>query len=318
MRQRHRALLGAAAGLAGLWLAARSRQYAAYYWNLHNAKRVADRFYAECPSVFKNISYHASTPRRLDVYRPGDGSGYPVVVYVYGGSWHSGNKELYAAAAQRLLPEGVVVVVPDYTLYPAAGYPRQSQEIAAALAWTLENIEAYGGDRARVVVAAQSAGGQVAGLALFDPRFLAAHGHSPAEICGFAGISGVYDIATQLDHERRQARSGQFVVAVMGGRENIRAASPLSFAGPGTPPTLLVHGDADGTVPARMSQDLHARLNAAGAESELIIYRGAGHSAILFEALARTPSRLLTDIMTFVRRSTAGAAAAVRQDPGAA
>jgi acetyl esterase/lipase len=288
--------------LALVWLAARKRQHAVYFWKLYNARHLAARFYAECPTVFKNIPYHASTPRRLDVYRPSEGSGYPVVVYVYGGSWHSGNKELYAAAAQRLLPGGVVVVVPDYTLYPAGGYPRQSREVAAALAWTLENIAAYGGDPRKVVLAAQSAGGQVAALALLDPRFLAAHGHSAAEIRGFAGISGVYDIPTQLAHERRHGRSGRYVVSVMGGRDNIRPASPLTFAGPGAPPTLLIHGDADGTVPVQMSRDLHARLRAAGAESELRIYRGGGHSGILFDALAQNPSRLLTDILAFVRR----------------
>ena len=62
----------------------------------------------------------------LDVYQPENGSGYPVVFYVYGGSWNSGNKELYAPAAQRVLPAGVVMVVPDYTRFPAAGYPGQT------------------------------------------------------------------------------------------------------------------------------------------------------------------------------------------------
>jgi acetyl esterase/lipase len=304
MQARRRLFVGAAAGLAVLWLAVRHRQLGVYFWNLYNAKRVADRFYAECPTVFKNIAYHPSTPRRLDVYRPADGSGYLVVVYVYGGSWNSGNKELYASAAQRLLPEGAVVVIPDYTLYPAGGYPRQSQEIAAALAWTLENIAAYGGDPGKLVVAAQSAGGQVAGLAVFDPRFLAAHGRSAAEVRGFVGISGVYDITTQLAHERRQGRSGRYVESVIGGRGNISAASPLTFAGPSTPPTLLIHGDADGTVPVRVSHDLHARLKAAGANCELMIYPGAGHSSIMFDALAHNPSRLLADIMAFVRQCT--------------
>jgi acetyl esterase/lipase len=309
MPRRYRILLGAAVGLAVAWLAARQRRYAAYYWNLYNAKRLADRFYGECPTVFKNIFYHPSTTRRLDVYRPEEGSGHAVVVYVYGGSWNSGNRKLYASAAQRLLPENVVVVVPDYTLYPAAGYARQSEEIAAALAWTLENIEGHGGDPGKVVLTAQSAGGQVAGLALLDPQFLAAHGHSAAEIRGFIGISGVYDIATQLAHERRQGRSGHYVLSVVGGRENISAASPLTFAGPGAPPTLLIHGDADGTVPVRMSHDLHARLKASGADSTLAIYRGAGHSSIMFEAMAQNPSRLITDIMAFVRRCTTAAGA---------
>jgi acetyl esterase/lipase len=305
MQPSQRALLGLAAAGLILWLAARNRHYARFYWKLYQAKRQADRFYAACPAVFKNIAYHPDTPRTLDVYRPENGDGDPVIVYVYGGSWYSGNKELYASAAQRLLPYGAVIVIPDYTLYPAAGYPRQTQEVAAALAWTLDNIRQYGGDPQRVVVAAQSAGAQVAALALFDPQFLAVHQHSAAEVCGFIGISGVYDIATQLAHQRRRWRSDRFVLDVMGGPQNVRIASPLSFAWPQAPPTLLIHGDADDTVPLRMSQDLHARLQAAGAESELSIYPGAGHSSILFDALAQSPSRLMTEILAFVRRCTA-------------
>jgi dipeptidyl aminopeptidase/acylaminoacyl peptidase len=94
------------------------------------------------------------------------------------------------------------------------------------------------------------------------------------------------------------------VESVIGGRGNISAASPLTFAGPSTPPTLLIHGDADGTVPVRVSHDLHARLKAAGANCELMIYPGAGHSSIMFDALAHNPSRLLADIMAFVRQCT--------------
>ncbi len=275
-----------------------------YYYRLFRAKRLAEQFYASFPCVSKDIHFLAGSPLTLDVYQPEGGSGFPVVFYVYGGSWNSGNKELYAPAAQRLLPEGVVMVVPNYTRFPAAGYPNQTREVAAALAWTLDHIAEYGGDPGRVIVAAQSAGAQIAGLAVYDPRWLAAYGHSPAELRGFIGISGVYDIATQLDYERSKRRSEQYVVNVMGGRENVSSASPSTYAGVDVPPTLLIHGDIDETVPLRMSLDLHERLTAAGAESELRIYAGSGHSDILFRALTEKPARLLDDMLTFTRRRT--------------
>jgi acetyl esterase/lipase len=238
----------------------------------------------------------------LDVYRPAHGDGHAVVVYVYGGSWNSGNKKLYSLAAQRILPKGIVLVVPDYTTFPAAGYPRQSEEVAAALAWTLDHIHEFGGDPARVLLAAQSAGAQIAALALLDPRFLAAHGHSAAELRGFIGISGVYDMECQLAFERKLRRQEQFVLNVIGGQKNTAAASPLTFAGAHAPPTLLIHGDADRTVPLEMSLRLHQRLTESGVASELNIYPRGGHSAILFEALAQNPSRLFTEMLDFVQR----------------
>jgi acetyl esterase/lipase len=275
-----------------------------FYYRLFRATRLADQFYANFPCVSKNIHFLPGSQLTLDVYQPEAGSGYPVVFYVYGGSWNTGNKELYAPAAQRLLPEGVVMVVPNYTLYPAAGYPNQTQEVAAALAWTLGNIANYGGDPSRVIVAAQSAGAQIAGLTVYDPRWLAVHGHSPAELRGFIGISGVYHIPTQLAHERRRHRSGQYVVDVMGGRENVIAASPSTYAGRQVPPTLLIHGDIDETVPLRMSLDLRDRLTAAGADCELRIYAGSGHAEIMFRALTENPPRLLDDMLAFTHRRT--------------
>jgi acetyl esterase/lipase len=153
-------------------------------------------------------------------------------------------------------------------------------------------------------VAAQSAGAQIAGLAVYDPRWLAAHGHSPAELRGFIGISGVYDIPTQLEYERSKRRQEGYVVKVMGGRENATPASPSTYARVDVPPTLLIHGDIDETVPLRMSLDLHDRLQAAGADSELRIYAGSGHSDILFRALTEKPPRLLDDMLSFTRRRT--------------
>ncbi|MCC7358339.1 MAG: alpha/beta hydrolase [Anaerolineales bacterium] len=301
------AALGAAAAGAAVYAVVKHRDMIAFYWKLWAAQRQAEAYYATCPTVVKDIAYSAQTDQRLDVYQPKHGPNQPVLVYVYGGSWNGGRKTLYAAAAQRLLPAGVMVVIPDYTLYPAAGYPTQTQEIAAALAWTLEHAAEYGGDPRKVVVAAQSAGAHLAALALLDPQFLAAHGHSTAEVRGLCGISGVYDIETQLAHERSQGRSGQYVVEVMGGWQNIAAASPSTFVTADAPRTLLIHGDRDQTVPLRMSVEFHERLQAAGADSRFTLYPGSGHSGILFDALAQTPSRLLTEIAQFLRECTAEA-----------
>jgi acetyl esterase/lipase len=297
-----RTTLLAAGGLGLLaWLAVRHRDTARFYYRLLHARREAGRFYRDCPTLTKNIQPHPSVATRLDVYQPAGADGCPVFVYVYGGSWNSGNKELYAPMAQRLLPEGLVVVLPDYTAFPRARFPQPVQEIAAALAWTLENIHHYGGDPRRIVLGAQSAGAQIAATALLDPRWLGAHGHSASEFCGFLGISGVYDVPAEVDFARRHVR---YITDVMGGRDNFAAASPVNFVSPAAPPAMLIHGDADKTVPLRLSLAFHERLRAAGVPSEFVRYERGGHSAILFEALAHNPSRLIVDMLRFVRAHT--------------
>jgi acetyl esterase/lipase len=297
--------LAAAVLLAALaWLAARYRQNLQFFYKLFQAQREAGRYYAGCATLTKNVSPHPSVRTRLDVYQPEGARDCPVLIYIYGGSWNGGNKTLYAPMAQRLLPEGIVLVIPDYTTYPAARFPQPTEEIAAAIAWTLDNIQQYGGDPRRVVVAAQSAGAQVAGVALLDPRWLAAHRHSAAEVRGFLGISGVYDVPAQITFAQQHGRWGRYIEDVMGGRANLAAASPINFVSAAAPPALLIHGDADPTVPMRMSEAFDERLRAAGVESELVTYRGGGHSGILFEALAENPSRLVTDMLRFVRQVT--------------
>ena len=55
-------------------------------------------------------------------------------------------------------------------------------------------------------------------------------------------------------------------------------ASPIVYVTADDPPVLMIHGDADPTVPYERSVEMHAALQAAGIDSELITVRGGGHS----------------------------------------
>src|SRR5262249_1481377 len=161
--------------------------------------------------------------------------------------------------------------------HPAAGYPQQTEEIAAALAWTLDHVAEYGGDPQRLMVAAQSAGAQVGGLALLEPRWLAAHGHSSAEVRGFLGISGAFDVDAGYGFHAGKIRVQATIAAVFGGMEHAAAASPINHLRSGLPPIRLIHGDADRVVPLNVSEAFAQRARAAGVACELLIYPRGGH-----------------------------------------
>jgi acetyl esterase/lipase len=277
------------------------RQEIHFYGLLYKAYRTARKFYAEYEHLARDVVFDPEMAPRLDVYSPPTGRGHPVLVFVHGGGWKDYDKELFAPVAMKLLPEDVVVVIPDYTLHPRAGYEQMAQEVAAALSWTLEHIEAYGGDPRRVVVAGHSAGGHLVGLAVMDPRFLEPYGHSASQVCGVVGMSGVYDIQAEYDYWQARGTHPRVIEEVMGGEENFDRASPLSYVRADLPPILLLHGDEDETVPVAISVDFYGALQAAGAESELVVYEDTGHTDYLFAGLTEARPRLVRDLVEFVR-----------------
>lgn len=295
-------------GVLGI-LAWRYRGKLAYDLRLLNAKLVADRFYSTYAGITKNIAYGTTPRETLDVYQPADTGQHPVLIWVHGGSWISGHKELYAPVAQKVMAERIVVVIPNYTIalnaasndHPLAFL--QAAEIAQVLAWTRENISKYGGDPNRIVMGGQSAGAHLSALVLLDPEYLAALHHSPQEICGWYGIAGPYSIPAQLEYERNiHKNNGQLLFDVFGSQDNFLRGSPVTFVHPNLPPVLLIHGDADETVPLAVSYDLQNALEGVGAKSELKVYAGAGHAGLLFDALAEEKPKLVQDLLAFAKQ----------------
>lgn len=265
---------------------------------LMNVVRVGNAYYEEYPYLTKNIKYGPKSHQVLDVYRPADDKAYPVVLYIYGGGWNSGNKELYALVAQKLVPQGMIVVVPAYQLYPDATYPTMVEDVATAIAWTKQHIATYNGDPTRIIVGGQSAGAQLSAMALLDPAVQQLTMTAPA-LCGYFGISGVYDIAEQYAYEYANGRTAPIMTAVMGGVERFEETSPRVQSLTVFPQTLLIHGDADDTVDISMSQQYADALSAATVPVTFKPYPGRGHSELLFHALTEEPGRLITDVTTF-------------------
>ena len=142
----------------------------------------------------RDISYGADPRNQLDIYRPRASTGAaPVVVFFYGGSWNSGSRSDYAFVGEALAERGIVAVLADYRLYPQVRYPSFLEDSAQAVAWTLKEIQHYGGDPKRVFIMGHSAGAYNAAMVAIDPRWLAAQGASPSSLRGLIGLAGPYD-----------------------------------------------------------------------------------------------------------------------------
>jgi|GEM_PF-37263 len=99
----------------------------------------------------------------IRVYAPEGTGPFPVIVYTHGGGWVIATMDTYDSSARALAnAAGAVVVSVEYRKGPEHRFPAAHEDAFAAYLWTLQNAASVGGDPARVAVAGESAGGNLA------------------------------------------------------------------------------------------------------------------------------------------------------------
>ena len=226
-------------------------------------------------SAARDVSFGPVARQRLDLYKPAKAhagalqSELPLIVFIHGGSWQSGNKDGYDFVGRALASRGFLVAVPNYRLVPQVRYPTFLQDNAAAVRWLIANAAHYGGDSSRIVLVGHSAGAYNAAMLALDPRWL---GSERRHVKGFVGLAGPFDFLP-LD--------GPVTKAAFGNEQDPASTQPITFATADDPPALLLHGAKDNTVYPLNSRTLHTRLAQAGADARLRVYPGLGHLEIL-------------------------------------
>lgn len=245
------------------------------------------------------LAYAEGERHGIDIYAPEGAEGAPVVVFLYGGSWESGDRGMYRFLGASLASAGVVCMVPDYRVWPEVGFPGFVQDAAQALAWAHRNAAAHGGAADRVVLMGHSAGAHIATLLALDGGYLATEGLRPAgAVRGVVGLAGPYDFLPL------RSRTLQ---AIFGPESAWPASQPVNHVAPGAPPMLLATGDADSTVLPRNTESLAARLRAADNPVRTLTYAGIGHREILgaFAPGLRFLAPVRQDVLRFVAETTA-------------
>ncbi|NRB38822.1 MAG: alpha/beta hydrolase [Pseudomonadales bacterium] len=107
-------------------------------------------------------------PLHAKIYHPDNRQGSeqalaPVIIYYHGGGWSSSNIDVNAKMAKQIATTtGAVVVTPQYRLAPEHVYPAALDDAYTALNWVKDNAEHYAWDKNRIIVAGDSAGGNLA------------------------------------------------------------------------------------------------------------------------------------------------------------
>ena len=135
---------------------------------------------ARAQDVKRNIPYAEPAHERqvLDVYSPQGAKDLPVVFWIHGGGWQTGDKSSVQVKPQAFMDKGFVFVSTNYRLWPGVEMGTIVRDVAKSIHWVHDHIAGHGGDPKRLLVMGHSAGAQLAALICTDDRYLKSEGLS--------------------------------------------------------------------------------------------------------------------------------------------
>lgn len=240
--------------------------------------------------LFLTCSLHAAKPyppeiadARIEVYRTVgevdmklwifgekvEGEAKPAVLFFFGGGWNAGSPVQFEPQARHFAERGMVAMVVDYRVKSRHGTAAVEcvKDGKAALAWARKNADKLGIDPKRIATGGGSAGGHVAasigtlsGLGS-EERPNAMVLFNPATTLGSLG-----------EWKARRAVANDRL-----GVEKPEDLSPAHHVGKHTPPTLILHGAKDATVPIESVEAFDKQMKKHKRSCKLVRYEDAGH-----------------------------------------
>lgn len=179
----------------------------------------------------------------MDLSIPQGAKDFATVVWFHGGGLTGGERSV----PSELAGQGIAVVAAGYRLSPQAKSPEYVEDAAAAVAWTFQNIDKYGGSPERIFVAGHSAGGYLTMMVGLDKRWLAAHEIDADRIAGLISYSG-----QTITHFTVRAERGIGELQPV-----IDDMAPLFHVRKGAPPLLLITGDRERELRGRYEENAY-------------------------------------------------------------
>ncbi len=214
---------------------------------------------------------------KLDIYYPTNKENYSTVVWFHGGGITSGNKHI----PEKLMEQGIAVIAVNYRLHPKAECPEYIEDAAAAVAWTFNNIENYGGNPDKIVVSGHSAGGYLTSMVGLDKSYLEKYEIDANRIAMLIPFSG-HTITHMTVRKERSIPDTQPVVDEF---------APLFHARADAPPLILITGDREREMLGRYEENAYMwrMMKVAGHEEtklyELDSFNHGGMASPAFEIL---------------------------------
>ena len=240
---------------------------------------VRDVVYSEVPGPGEGsieLTLDAAFPRQS-----GDALLLPAVIYIHGGSYRSGSKEMGLPFVIAFAEGGYFAASINYRLSGVAPFPAAVHDCREAVRFLRAGAKELGIDPDRIGVWGPSAGGHLSALVATsgNDRTLEAERDVAAAVRCAVAVSAPVDFR-RFDAARGRA-AGMFRQWLGEDpdvyRRNAEAASPLAYLDKSDPPILIVHGTADRLVPIEQAEIFKAALEEAGVPVELVAIEGGDH-----------------------------------------
>jgi len=190
----------------------------------------------------------------------------PTVVFIHGGGWGAGNPDQWFPQCRYFALRGLVGVSVQYRLKSDTTTVAECvTDCKSAIRYLRRNARSLGLDPEKIVVVGESAGGHLAAaLGTIDGY------DEPGEDIAVSGVPNALVLLNPITD--LTTRWGESLGA------KAESLSPLHHISKKTPPTLLIHGDADQVVDLQHARSFHEKMLAVGNRSQLIVLPAADHA----------------------------------------
>lgn len=186
---------------------------------------------------------------KLDVYKKPSLQNAPVVIFLHGGGWDSGDKSHLQQSSMPayFVSNDFLFLAPNYRLVGTYGttkitFKQQGADVAAAIKWAKTNCATYGGDPSKIVLFGYSAGGHLAEMTLRDAEYFDTVGLVPADVKACISLDVYYNLPATYALMTQWGYPVTHLESIFGTNLGIWAqASPLQRQPEANVPHLLVY-----------------------------------------------------------------------------
>jgi acetyl esterase/lipase len=263
------------------------------------------------PVVERDLAYGADVAQRLDLSVPA-AKGFATVIFVHGGSLQSGDKADadYGHVCDAFPAAGIGCANINYRLLSAAPWPAPVEDVASAIAWARDHVQARGGDPRKLFLLGHSSGAMLVALVGSDERWLKQRNLTSAALAGIMPMGSI-----MWDDDLRQSieRSGRDKVAAafdrdprgrtFGSLDAYLAQWPISYVRPSLPPFLFLIAESETVNPPvlKTNKQFVDDARAKGNVADVHVFAGRTHYSNI-RKLHEPGDDVFAVVVDFVRR----------------